>query len=43
MIAEFVDRMALIIQCPGSPCNKQNGKEEIIKRETQKDLNTTSF
>jgi len=36
--AENIDWIALVIQCPGIPCEKRNGKEEIIKPETQKDL-----
>jgi len=36
--AEHIDWMALVIQCPGISCNKQNGREEVIKPETQKDL-----
>lgn len=37
--AEYIDWMALIIKRSESPCNKQNRREELIKPETQKDLN----
>ena len=37
--AEYIDWMALNIQCPESSCSKQNGREGIIKPEAQKDLN----